>query len=60
MPAPPARRPRDVVYAPDRGCAYAPRCVTCPWAVCIKQLPTAERGEFRAALKIVLSYAAVE
>ncbi len=45
-----------VTVAPDRGCQYAPRCVTCPWARCIKELPAAERAEFRAALRLVGQY----
>ncbi len=29
------------------------RCTDCPWCLCIKELPAAERGEFTAALRVV-------
>ena len=37
----------------DRGCQYAPMCVRCPWVTCILELPTKDRGEFLAALRVV-------
>ena len=43
----------------DVGCQYAPRCVTCPWSVCIKELPYKERGEFLVALRTVRRYLAL-
>jgi hypothetical protein len=44
--------------APDTGCQYAPRCVDCPWSVCVKELPTRERNDFLVALRLVRSYLA--
>ena len=46
--------------APDRGCQYAPKCTACPWNQCVKELPTRERGEFLAALRLVRRYLPAE
>jgi hypothetical protein len=35
--------------APDRGCRYWQRCVTCPYRACVFELPARERVEFTAA-----------
>ena len=45
---------------PDRGCAYAPRCQTCPWLVCIQTLSPKKRGEFTAAWTLLRRYLAPE
>ncbi len=52
------RRANTEEPPPDGGCQYAPRCTACPWATCIKELPTRERNEFLAALRLVQSYLA--
>lgn len=44
--------------APDTGCQYAAKCTACPWNQCVKELPTRQRGEFMAALRLVRSYLA--
>ena len=43
-------------YSPDRGCQYAPRCLTCPWSRCVKELPADERQAFRGALLTLAPY----
>ncbi len=40
----------------DKGCQYAPKCVVCPWPVCVKELPTAEHATFTAVLRAVRGY----
>ena len=42
----------------DRGCQWAPKCVECPWARCIPELPARERNEITAALRLVRGYLA--
>ncbi len=42
----------------DRGCRYAPRCVSCPFKKCIKELDAATRAEFADAWRIVVSHLA--
>jgi hypothetical protein len=42
--------------APDRGCRFWPRCVTCPFQSCILDLPAKERVEFTAAWRVVLRH----
>ena len=43
---------------PDRGCSVWPQCVSCPWNVCIAELPADEHATFVHALKLVRSYLA--
>ena len=43
---------------PDTGCRYAPRCLTCPWRACIRELPAPERLEFDAAWQVLAGYVA--
>ncbi len=43
---------------PDKGCSVWPQCVTCPWNVCIAELPQREHVTFVHALKLVRSYLA--
>ncbi len=53
------RRPREYRadgIAPDGGCAAWPQCVTCPWKVCVAELPASEHATFSAALRLVRSY----
>ena len=50
------RRANTEEPPPDGGCQYAARCTACPWRECVKELPTRERGEFMAALRLVRSY----
>lgn len=40
----------------DRGCEWAPKCVTCPWRECVKELRARERHELIDALRIVRRY----
>jgi hypothetical protein len=40
----------------DRGCRFRPRCVTCPFAHCILELPARERAEFVTAWRVVLRH----
>jgi hypothetical protein len=42
----------------DEGCTYAPKCATCPWRTCVKELSDAERGEFVAAFRVVVRHLA--
>lgn len=44
----------------DTGCAYAPKCLSCPWATCVKELPPEERLPFVAALRLVRRYLPAE
>ena len=41
---------------PDRGCAFAPKCASCPWRVCIQTLPPKKQGEFTAAWTLLRRY----
>ncbi len=43
---------------PDKGCSVWSECVSCPWRVCIAELPASELMQFRHALKLVQSYLA--
>ena len=43
---------------PDTGCEYAPKCLTCPWRVCILQLPADERRVFGLAWRVIESFKA--
>jgi len=42
--------------SPDRGCWAAPRCLACPWARCVKELPADERRALRGALVTIAPY----
>ena len=42
----------------DNGCAYAPACLTCPWRLCILQLPLNERRVFGLAWRVIASFRA--
>ena len=44
--------------SPDRGCRYAPKCVTCPWARCVLALPADERRLFRLAYRTLETFRA--
>jgi hypothetical protein len=44
--------------APDRGCRFWPRCVTCPFRDCVLELPARQRVEFTTAWQTVLKYVA--
>ena len=43
---------------PDRGCLYAPRCVSCPFRKCIKELDAATRAEFIVAWRVLAAHMA--
>jgi len=42
----------------DNGCCYAPKCVTCPFRACIKELELTRRLEFIVAWRIVTAHMA--
>jgi len=42
----------------DRGCVFWPRCTTCVFRVCVKQLGPREKGELTTALHVVTMYLA--
>ena len=48
----------DVPISADRGCSFAPRCLTCPWRVCLQTARAEERLELAAALRVVRRYVA--
>ncbi len=48
---------RDDV-ALDNGCGVGERCVSCPWRVCVAELPRAERPQFVEAWRLVRSHLA--
>ena len=43
---------------PDTGCAYAPKCLTCPWRSCILHLPADERRIFGLAWRVIEAFKA--
>ncbi len=43
---------------PDHGCSVWPQCISCPWNVCIAELPQREHAQFIHTLKLVRSYVA--
>jgi hypothetical protein len=49
---------RPEAAAPDRGCSAWERCTSCPFRVCIAELPNTERLAFYAAWRTVLRYVA--
>ena len=60
MPATLAHRGRRPGDGPpeDRGCSVWPQCVSCPWRVCVAELPPSELMQFRHALRLVRGYLA--
>lgn len=50
--------PRDDAAPADTGCSVWPQCVSCPWRVCVAELPPKEHTEFVHALKLVRRYIA--
>ena len=52
------RKPNAPDAPLDRGCVFWPRCTTCVFARCVKELAPPERGELTAALRVVRSYLA--
>ena len=46
----------DVPISADRGCSFAPRCLTCPWRVCLQTTRPEERLELAAAMRVVKKY----
>ena len=42
----------------DNGCAYAPKCLACPWRSCILQLPLNERRVFGLAWRVIEAFKA--
>ncbi len=44
--------------APDTGCFVSPRCTSCPLRICVKEMRSAERGEFTAAWRTLQRYMA--
>ena len=42
----------------DRGCLYAPKCVSCPYQKCIEELAPTRRAEFADAWRVVLAHMA--
>lgn len=54
----PKRSRRADDAAPDRGCEYSPKCATCPFSRCIKELDPTSRGEFITAWRTVLTFVA--
>ena len=53
-----ARHGYDTDAPPDRGCAFAPKCASCPWLVCIQTLSPKKRGQFTAAWTLLRNYLA--
>ena len=47
---------RPEIAAGDRGCRYAPRCVDCPWVVCIQTLGEKKAREFGDAWALLQRY----
>ena len=56
MPGTKVRTSPAMAVMPDRGCRFAPKCVTCPWSTCLLNLPSAEQARFTAALKTLRPY----
>jgi len=52
------RKPPATEAQLDRGCLYAPKCVSCPYRKCIKELELPKRAEFADAWRIVIAHMA--